>query len=426
MSNNGRQRNTGTNPRGAQWCYTLNNYSPDDVLRLRALHTRPANKVLYHAFQAEVGETGTPHLQVLVGIIIHPTKYKGYIAFTNTKMRSTVATMVSERAHLERTRGTPTEASDYCTDDEKRDPNQMDVLHTSGDLDAVPDQSLAANQPGKRTDLSDCKRKLDEGAQVWELADEHWGTVVRNYKAFGAYKHYKAEPRAHKTRVFVFYGAPGTGKSRAAFNFDSAFVVPASNGTQWMDGYDPERHRTVIFDDFHASVPAHLLLRLLDNYPLQFPVKGGFVQFRPSAVVLTSNYHPREWYKWNDIKADFGAFERRVDVQWCYFLPETEADKTWCTENEMHCLIRADKGDWHPQIGEFVEHGTDASGTKIMGVPNDALPSTVNLDTEWAIYESLMVSGEEPDDEPSDEPSVEEVHFSHDDELSSQSDSSSN
>lgn len=402
MSNNGRARNSGTNPRGAQWCYTLNNYAEDDVLRLRALHTRPANKVLYHAFQAEVGQNGTPHLQ-------------GYIAFTNTKMRSTVASLVSPRAHLERTLGTPAEASDYCTDEDKRDPDQMDILHTHGDISAVPDQSLSTNQPGKRTDLSECKRKLDEGTEVWELADEHWGTVVRNYKAFQAYKHHKTGPRNHKTRVFVFWGAPGTGKSRAAFNFDSAFVVPASNGSQWMDGYSPDRHRTIIFDDFHASVPAHLLLRLLDNYPLQFPTKGAFVQFRPEAIVLTSNYHPRSWYKWDEVKADFGAFERRVDVQWEYFMPETQADKDWCLENDMHCLIRANKGDWHPQIGEFVEHGVDGSGTKVMGVPSDAMPDTVNLDTEWAIYESFMEPAATNDDASPDASEEEEVHFSHDD-----------
>lgn len=65
MSNNGRQRNTGANPTGDQWCYTLNNYHNDDVLRLRALHTTQANKVLFHTFQAEVGESGTPHLQVI-------------------------------------------------------------------------------------------------------------------------------------------------------------------------------------------------------------------------------------------------------------------------------------------------------------------------------------------------------------------------
>jgi len=54
----------GANSTGPQWCYTLNNYTEDDVLKLRALHTAQANKVVYHCFQAEVGESGTPHIQV--------------------------------------------------------------------------------------------------------------------------------------------------------------------------------------------------------------------------------------------------------------------------------------------------------------------------------------------------------------------------
>lgn len=301
----------------------------------------------------------------------------------------------------------------------------MDLIHCWGDLSAVPDHSVAASsQPGKRNDIIDVKRKLDAGEELWAIAEDeqHFPTVLRNYKGFGSYKHARTEPRSHKTTVFVFYGAPGTGKSRAAFNFDNAFVVPASNGTQWMDGYDPSRHRTIIFDDFHASVPAHLLLRLLDNYPLQFPVKGGFVQFRPEAVVLTSNYHPREWYNWNDIKADFGAFERRVDIQWHYFLPETQADKDWCKENDMHCLIRADKGDWHPQLAEFVEHGTDSEGTKVLGVPSDALPDTIPLDEQFAAYEALM----QPLQMESESESPEIVEVSSDSDDPSQSSSSSN
>jgi hypothetical protein len=63
---NASNRGSGTDALGTQYCYTINNYVENDVLRLRALHTVAANKVIYHAFQAEVGENGTPHLQVLM------------------------------------------------------------------------------------------------------------------------------------------------------------------------------------------------------------------------------------------------------------------------------------------------------------------------------------------------------------------------
>ena len=379
-------RNTGINPRGSQWCYTLNNFSDDDVLRLRALHTEDKNKVIYHAFQAEVGERGTPHLQ-------------GYIAFSATKMRSTVANLVSKRAHLERTLGTPAEASNYCTDEDKRDPNKMDVLHTAWDLSAVPDQSLKAiPTSGTRSDLVSLKRRLDADETVWEIAndDAFFGNVAKHWKFALQYKASRIEPRDTKTDVFVFYGAPGTGKSRAAFNFDKSFAVPASNGTQWMDGYDPKRHRVVIFDDFHASVPAHMLLRLCDGYPLQYPIKGGFAEFRPEAIVLTSNYPPESWYNWAEIKADIGAFKRRVDEQWCYFLPETEADKQWVEENNCHCLVKCEVGDWHPQLEEFIPH---PNGGGLYGVPTDAIPDTQPLDDRHARYATYMQGlPDEPED----------------------------
>lgn len=400
MSNNGRQRNTGTNPLGSQWCYTVNNPGDDDVLRLRALHTSQNNRVLYHAFQAEVGESGTPHLQ-------------GYIAFTHKKKRSTVANLVSRRAHLERTLGTPTQASDYCTDEQKRDPEKMDVVHVYGNLADVPNLALEANAPGARNDLSDCKRRLDEGATVWELADEHWGSVVRYHKAFAAYKHARTEPRDFKTLNFLFYGAPRTGKSRAAFNFDRCFVVPASNGQQWMDGYDPERHDTVIFDDFHASVPAHVLLRLLDEYPLQFPTKGGFVEFRPKAIVMTSNYPPSEWYDWNKVKADYTALWERFFCVWEYFKPETAADKEFCEENDIHVMLRCHKGDWHPQDDELIPClRAMAEGPPCFGLKKDEIPVTQEIETMREYCRSLLARS--PPDAPESEPEPEPAPWQED------------
>lgn len=353
-----------------------------------------------------MGDSGTPHLQ-------------GYIAFTHKKMRSTVARMVSDRAHLERTLGTPTQASTYCTDVQKRDPDNMEILHVFGNLDDVPNLALETAAPGKRNDLTDCKRKLDDGSSVWDLADDHWGSVVRYHKAFTAYKHARMVARDFKSVVFVFYGAPGTGKSRAAFNFDRVFAVPASNGTQWMDGYDPERHSTVVFDDFHASLPAHVLLRLLDEYPVQFPTKGGFVEFKPKCIVLTSNYHPRQWYDWSKTKADYDAFERRVDVMWEYFKPETQADKDFAEEQDLHVLLRCHRGDWHPQEDELVPALRPAAeGAPVYGLPRDHIPDTQNLEQVHEYYRSLLAHDEVPDPladapEPEEEaepaPWVEEV-----------------
>lgn len=309
----------------------------------------------------------------------------------------TVSNLISTRAHLERAKGTPTQASDYCQAVEwkgkpKRDPNNMDLVHAYGDLQSVPDESIAtasANQ-GKRSDILAVKERLDNGDDLWDIASDntHFSAVIKYHRGYFLYKHSRTEERDFKTLVVVLTGAPGTGKSRGAFNFDSAFVVPASNGTQWMDGYDPGRHRCVIFDDFHASVPAHQLLRLCDEHPIQYPTKGGFVQFRPEVIVFTSNYRPIDWYNWLEIKADYKAFERRIDIWWEYFLPETEKDKKLCEEEDYHCLLRCVTGiHWHPQMDELIP--VPDENESLFALKRDEIP-TINLDAQREFLDSLL------------------------------------
>lgn len=85
------------------WCYTLNNPSEDDILRLKALHTTPANRVVYHVFQLErAPDTNTRHVQ-------------GFIAFGTRVLFQTAKKRLSDRVHLEVARGTPAQNTKYCT-----------------------------------------------------------------------------------------------------------------------------------------------------------------------------------------------------------------------------------------------------------------------------------------------------------------------
>lgn len=55
-------RNMVNLPRAKHWCFTLNNYTPDDLLRLDSL----GEKIEYLVIGKEIGENGTPHLQGFV------------------------------------------------------------------------------------------------------------------------------------------------------------------------------------------------------------------------------------------------------------------------------------------------------------------------------------------------------------------------
>ena len=87
------------------WCFTLNNYSDDDVSFINAA-LADATKVNYGVYGFEVGPSGTPHLQ-------------GYIMFGGVKSMATVKRFLgNERVHVEVARGTPTQNREYCIKDD--------------------------------------------------------------------------------------------------------------------------------------------------------------------------------------------------------------------------------------------------------------------------------------------------------------------
>lgn len=42
-------------------------------------------------------------------------------------------------------------------------------------------------------------------------------------------------------------------------------------------------------------MPFRQLLRITEGYPVQVPVKGGFVTFRPQVVIFSGDSHPNGW-----------------------------------------------------------------------------------------------------------------------------------
>ncbi len=91
------------------WCFTLNRYTPEDVARLKLYAHAEASGVVGMAFQGEVGEEKTPHLQ-------------GHVAFKN-KQRAIgkfKKVLGHARMHLEVRRGSIQANQEYCLDPAKR------------------------------------------------------------------------------------------------------------------------------------------------------------------------------------------------------------------------------------------------------------------------------------------------------------------
>lgn len=226
---------------------------------------------------------------------------QGYFAFTNRVRFSGVKTALKDNSvHIEPRKGSHDEAYAYCTKDESRVEGPF-VYGNDGTIKKSGDNKFKAM-------LDDVKA----GRNDLELAETHSGLWLRYYKALQYYRTLTVPARDFKTEVRVYYGASGVGKSRRAA-FEAGVQVYRKPRGEWWDGYDGSSN--VIIDDFYGWIPFDELLRCLDRYSHRVPVKGGFVNFAPKLVIITSNVEPRGWYDAERINEyRFAALLRRLDI----------------------------------------------------------------------------------------------------------------
>lgn len=260
-------------------CGTLNNWTEDEYTNL--ISTGASDRVSYIVVGKE-GVNATPHLQYYVEFTIRTTY---------TKAKS----ILGSRSHLEGRRGSAKQAADYC---KKED-------------DWTEQGEISKDKSGTRTDLEELQVSMQSGMQVEELSDEHFGSFIRYRRGIMAYYSLHATPRSWKTRVIVYWGETGSGKTRRVY--DEALTVPYTHpGGPWFDGYRGQQ--TALFDDFGGSeFKLTYLLKLIDRYPMKVPVKGDFVEWAPKVIYITSNLNPENWFP-NAHREHVAAMFRRFDM----------------------------------------------------------------------------------------------------------------
>lgn len=245
-------------------------------------------KVQYVAYQIErCPKSGRPHVQA-------------YLCLRDRVRLSRLKKLVKDKTvHCEPRRGSHQQALDYCTKEDTR---------ISGPFFIGKEPRVG----GSGEKFNDIRMAIERGCTDRELADEYFAEWIKYFKGFREYRLLQQPKRDFKTEVRVYYGPSGVGKSRRATHEAGIGAYRKPLG-EWWDGYDGVSN--VIIDDFYGWLRYDELLRCLDRYPHSVPIKGGFVNFAPKLLIITSNVEPRQWYdaeKINEYR--FEALLRRLDV----------------------------------------------------------------------------------------------------------------
>lgn len=212
-------------------------------------------------------------------------------------------------SHLEVAKGPRNKARDYCMKPETR---------VSGPYEYPNAEAFTGSySQGKRTDLDDVAEMVQSGSTMAQIAAEHPVSIIKFSKGIYNLLALSFKPREEPPDVILHYGPTGCNKTRSALQYadgSDTWINPIGKGG-WFDGYSGQS--VAVFDDFAGSM-SHTqltdLLRILDRYALQVPVKGSFVWFSPTRIVVTTNIHPSKWYDYSSRTEHYRALQRRFSL----------------------------------------------------------------------------------------------------------------
>lgn len=283
--------------------------------------------------------------------------YQGYVSFKQQRTMGQVkAALKSSSAHLE-VCGHEGKAIIYATKEDTRI--------------AGPWTFGEAVRQGKRTDCQRVAEMVLAGASKAEIAREYPATYMHQHKGIAALQQATRPPRMMTNRkVVVLIGPTGCGKTRwAKCTWQDSVYTVADSVAPWFDGYDNQR--IALLDEFGPGhMPANRLKEYLDVYDARVPFKGGFVDWNPELIIVTSNSDVREWYP-KATGMDTAAIERRIQV---FYLPQ-EQDKlnSWAEKVSEELGLPMKKAQ---KRGREKDHesecGQDVDDERFYGVADEA------------------------------------------------------
>ncbi len=262
--------------RARRWCLTVNSQVQETKEIWKQL--KPGtNQLRYLVFQEET--VNRVHLQA-------------YVEFTAPLRLQAVKTALDcNSAHAEPAKGNPAQNVEYCTKEDSRTDGPWEIGEAS------------TLRQGQRNDLIALRDAIKDSTPLRALYFDHFGAMARASRSALCYRQLleAAKPRDTPPVVKVYWGVTGSGKTRRAYDearlIGDPYFAPVperAGGTAWFDGYDGVG--PLIIDEFAGEYGVNFTKRLLDRYPVQLPVKGGFISLQACNIWITSNKDPEEWF----------------------------------------------------------------------------------------------------------------------------------
>lgn len=329
-------RPSGKRSRG--WCFTVSNYTEDDLVTVKAL----AHASAYVIAGYEVApKTGTPHIQ-------------GYVYYESARSFESMRKRLP-RAHLEPARGTGEQNKKYCS---------------KGGLICI-EQGVPPQQ-GARSDIESIYDMLRDGASMRAVIETD--PNLQCMQIAEKYLKYNEAPRTAAAEVRWYWGPPGAGKSYAARQWLGDDCHTASRTTsKFWDGYDA--HKGVLIDDFRPKWCDFVeLLGILDEGPYAVEVKGSSRQLVATKIAITCPFTPEELYS---------AYAENLEQLTGRITAIVHVDGTVRSRPPPRLCTLGPDGHLVDNICAKGKHATgDAEGSR-QGPVQEETPATTNQNIEW-------------------------------------------
>lgn len=342
----GGRRSTASGRRLRRWCFTIwtimkadGSGTADDISIQEYNEDSPV--IRYYCYQIEGPFPPVPPQRV------QRVQVQGYIEFSKALCLGRERTHArggagakgvfgTKKVHLEGANGDSVENKIYCSK-QNTDGNPRWLTDWNGKVGRLPGTEFVefgTPADGKVTakfSFDECQAMIDKGATFDEIKKRFPGGALNHRaKIMAAINHYLKEKQENEAYRNVYteirWGAPGTGKTFGLSHLYNKVMYRAIGDGTWWDGYDPQKHRILLIDEFipdQWSLP--FLNRILDVEPIALPIKGGFTFANWEAVYICSNINPADW--WPEAKK---TKVRQIDAPpWEEELPAEEQHPMW-------------------------------------------------------------------------------------------------